>query len=164
MFNQTYEIDHAPLIAGMVAEGQVNNNVSKVNNGAATVPFGRFVARQNDDGFVPLTSASVLANFIGVVRYEVNRAFVPGAATGAPIERDATIITMGAVAVETITTAANGDPVYVVVGDGTALDDVGKVANVIGAGPTLGVLLPDAKFIRGGAADSTVVISMKVGG
>lgn len=165
MFNQTYEIDHAPLIAGMIAEGQVNNNVSKVNLSAQTVAFGRFVARMGDAGFMPLTNTSVLANIVGVVRYEVNRAFMPDAFVGAPIDRDATIITMGAVAVETITTASNGDPVYVIVGDGTGdLQNVGKVANVIGAGPTLGVLLPDAKFIRSGAAGSIVVISMKVGG
>lgn len=165
MFNETYRIDHAPLVAGMIAEGQVNNNVSKVNKSAQTVAFGRFVARMDDDGFMPLTDASELEDIVGVVRYELNRAFMPDAFVGAPVDRDATIITMGAVAVETLTTVANGDPVYVIVGDGTGdLQNVGKVSNAAGTAAATGVLLPDAKFIRSGGAGSIVVISMKVGG
>lgn len=165
MFNETYSIDHAPLVAGMIAEGQVNNNASKVNMSAQTVAFGRFVARMGDAGFMPLTNTSVVADIVGVVRYELNRAFMPDAFVGAPVDRDATIITMGAVAVETLTTVANGDPVYVIIGNGTGdLQNVGKVSNAAGTGVTTGVLLPDAKFIRGGAAGSIVVISMKVGG
>lgn len=166
MFNQTYTLDHAPLLAGMIGEGQVNNNVSKVNKDTVTVPFGRFVARSGDDGFVRLTNASTAASIVGVVRYELNRAQMPAPdIAGAPIDRDATIITMGAPAVETITTVANGDPVYVVIGNGTGdLANVGKVSNAAGTGVTAAVALPDAKFIRSGAAGSIVLISMKVGG
>ena len=166
MFNQTtYTINHGKYVAGMVADGQVNNSISKVNTGTDLIEYGRFVARAGDTGMVPLVAATTAQNILGVVRYELNRAQgLVGNVAGVPVDRDGTVITMGAVAVESITNAVAGAPVFVVVGNDTTLTNVGKVANAAGTGANAAIAFPGAIYAENAVAGQLVKITLKVGG
>ena len=166
MFNEgIYDINHAKYIAGMVADGEVNNNISKVNVSAQTLQYGRFVARSGDTGMNPLVGATTAANILGVLRYELNRAQgITGNVAGVPPDFDGTVLTMGAVAVESITTAVAGAPVFVVVGDGSNAANVGKVANAAGTGANTAIAFPGAIYAEAATAGGLVKITLKVGG
>lgn len=165
-FNQgPYTIDHTRYVAGMVADGEVNNTISKVNDSAQVLQYGRFVARAGDNGMMPLVAATTAGNILGVLRYELNRAQGGQASVvGVPSDRDGSVLTMGAVAVETITVATSGSPVFVVVGDGTNDANVGKVANAAGTGANTAIALPGAVFTEAATANSLTKISIKIGG
>ena len=77
-----YAIDHERAIDGMVVDSQVNNSVSKVNNTDAVVPYGVAVARDGENGFVILDDDSVIADVVGVLRRELNKATRDGDADG----------------------------------------------------------------------------------
>lgn len=161
-FNQTsYSLQHAKAVAGMVADSQVNNTISKVNKSAQVLQYGRFVARAGDDGMNPLLPATTANDILGVVRYELNRAQADGAVMGVPVDRDGAVLTMGTIWVESIGTVAAGSPVFVVVADG---DDKGKVAGAAGSGATLAVEFPGAIFAEAAVAGQLAKISLKVGG
>lgn len=161
MFNQTpYTINHAKGVPGMVADGEVNNTISKVNKSTATIPYGRFVARAGDDGMKPLAADTTSADLLGVLRYEVNRAQT-GDVAGCPVDRDGSVLTMGAVYVETIAAVTAGAPVYAVVAQNA---NTGKAAAAEGAAETLAVAVPGATFAESGAAGTLVKVSLKVGG
>lgn len=162
MFNQTsYSLTHAKAIAGMVADGEVTNTISKVNNSAGVIPYGRFVARDGDTGMKPLLAASTANDIIGVTRYEVNRAQAAGADAGVPVERDGSVLTMGPIWVESIGTVTAGSPVYAVVAQG---DDTGKAAGAAGSGDTLAVAVSGAIFAEAAVAGQLAKVSLKVGG
>lgn len=165
-FNQSpYELQHGKYVAGMVADGELNNTVSKVNKSAQTIQYGRFVSRSGDDGVVPVSGTDNAGNIVGVVRYELNRAQgLNGDVTGVPVDRDGSILTMGAVAVESITNAVAGAPVFVVIGDGSNAANLGKVANVAGTAANTAVALPNAIYAEAATAGKLVKISIKVGG
>ena len=155
----TYAIDHNEAYAGMKADQQVNNTVSKLNKSAANIEFGKAIASDGEDGGkLPL---AVAANtFVGVAMRELNRAIADGDALGAVPDRDFTVITHGAVWVTVLDTVAKDDPVYMRVG----ATDTGDFSGIVGAGVTLGVLLPNVKFLTGGDAGDLVKISIGVGG
>lgn len=161
MFNQTpYTINHDRALAGMVADGEVNNTISKVNKSTATIPYGRFVARAGDDGMNPLAAATASADILGVLRYEVNRAQT-GATAGCPVDRDGSVLTMGAVYVETIAAVTAGAPVYAVVAQNA---NTGKAAAAVGADATLAVAVTGATFAESATAGQLVKVSLKIGG
>lgn len=162
MFNQTsYDLKHAKAIAGMVADGEVSNTISKVNKTAALIPYGRFVARDGDDGMKALLAASTATDVVGITRYEVNRAHADGAAAGVPIDRDGSVVTMGAIWVESIVTAPAGAPAFAVVAQGA---NTGKVSNAAGADATLAVAVSGAIFAEAAVAGQLAKVSLKVGG
>lgn len=165
-FNQSaYTLYHAKYLAGMVADGEVNNNISKVNVSAQTLQYGRFVARFGDTGMNPLLSSTTVANILGVVRYELNRAQgLTGDVAGVPPDRDGTVLTMGAIAVESVTNAVAGAPVYVIVGDGSSDTNLGKVANVAGTAANTALAFPGAIYAEAAVAGQLVKITLKVGG
>lgn len=161
MFNQTeYTINHDKAIAGMVADGEVNNTISKVNKSTATIPYGRFVARAGDDGMNPLAATSVSADVLGVLRYETNRA-QNGTTAGCPVDRDGSVLTMGTVYVEALAAVTAGAPVYAVVAQNA---NTGKAAGAAGSADTLAVAVSGATFAEAGAAGKLVKVSLKVGG
>lgn len=161
-FNQTsYSLQHAKAVAGMVADSEVNNTISKVNKGTATIPFGRFVARSGDDGMIPLAAASTATDVLGVTRYELNRAYAAGEVLGAPIDRDGAVLTMGTIYVESIGTVAAGSPVFAVVAQGA---DTGKAAGAAGSAATLAVAVAGATFAEAAVAGQLAKVSLKVGG
>lgn len=166
MFNQTpYTINHDKWIAGMLIDGEVNNNISKVNMSAQTLQYGRFVARFGKDGMNPIVAATTAQNILGVVRYELNRAQgLTGDVAGVPPDRDGTVTTMGKIAVLSITNAVAGAPVFVVVGNSTVDTDIGKASNAAGTGAATAVAFPGATYAEDAVAGQLAAISLKVGG
>lgn len=161
-FNQTsYSLQRAKAVAGMLADSEVNNNISKVNNSAQTIQYGRFVARDGDTGMLPLAAATTAQNILGVTRYEVNRAQgLTGNVVGVPPERDGTVVTMGAIYVESIVTAVAGAPAFAVVAQGS---DTGKVSNAAGADATLAVAVQGI-YAEAATAGQLAKISLRIGG
>jgi len=160
----TYNTEHAAAYAGMPADGQLCNTVSRLNASGATIAYGLGVVTDttvttSDAATVP-TGASTAAQFNGVVMREVNRAYADGETFGALNERDMTVINQGVVWVEVLDTVAKDAPVYLRVG----ATGNGKFSGVVGSGATLGVLIPDAKFVSGGEAGDLVKISLGLGG
>lgn len=159
-------IDHGRAYAGMPADGQTYNHVSKVNNGAANVPYGYGVVTDPADveqGAILPTSTSTAAKFIGVAVRELNRAYTSTEVFGAPIDRDMTVRTAGPIWVTARVAVVKDDPVYLVIGDGTGTNQ-GQFSNVVGAAATLAVLIPNAKWVSSAGAGALAKISLVIGG
>ncbi|EPT3120952.1 structural cement protein Gp24 [Pseudomonas aeruginosa] len=156
-------INHGAAYAGMVADGELSNAVSKLNKGTANIPFGLGVVSDGDDGAKLPTSASTAAQFIGVVKRELNRAYQANEAFGAVAKRDMSVETVAPIWVTARVDVAKDDPVYLVVGDGTGTNQ-GQFSNVVGAAATLAVLIPNAKWVSSASAGALAKISLKVGG
>lgn len=161
-FNQTsYTLQHAKAVAGMVADSEVNNTISKVNKSAQTLQYGRFVARAGDDGMNPLLATTTAADVLGVTRYEVNRAQgLTGDVVGVPVDRDGSVVTMGAIYVESIVNAVAGAPAFAVVAQGA---NTGKVSNAAGADATLAVAVQGV-YAEAATAGQLAKISLRIGG
>lgn len=156
-------INHGVAYAGMVADGELHNGVSKLNKGTANIAFGLGVVSDGDDGAKLPVAASTAAQFVGIVRRELNRAYTATEVFGAVAKRDMTVETVGPIWVTARVAVAKDDPVYLVVGDGTGTNQ-GQFSNVIGTGPTLAVLIPNAKWVSTAAAGALAKISLKIGG
>lgn len=156
-------INHEVAYEGMVADGEVSNGVSKVNKGTANIAYGRGVVSDGDDGAKLPVAASTAAQFIGVVRRELNRAYAQNEVFGAVAKRDMTVETMAPIWVRPIVAVAKDDPVYLIVGDGTGTNQ-GRFSNVVGAAATLAVLIPGVKWVSSAGAGVLAKISLKVGG
>lgn len=165
-FNQSvYTLQHDKYVAGLVADSEVSNTISKVNASAQTLQYGRFVARSGDNSMMPIIATTTAGNILGALRYEVNRAYgQTGNVAGVPPERDGSVMTMGAIAIESVTTAVAGAPVFVVVGDGTSDTNIGKVANAAGTGANTAIALPGAIYAEAATAGKLVKITLKIGG
>ena len=156
----TYALDHSEAYAGMKADQQVHNAVSKVNKGVANILFGKAIVTDGENGGKLPTAASIAAEFNGVAMRELNRAIEDGDSLGAVPDRDFTVFTHGAIWVTVLDTVVKDAPVYMRVG----ATGLGDFSGVVGAGVTLGVLLPNVKFLTGGDAGDLVKISIGVGG
>ncbi len=152
-------IDHGVAYAGMVADRQLCNAVSKLNKGTVGIAYGKGVVTDGEDGAKLPVPASTAAQFNGVVKYELNRVRT-ATETGATAKYDMTVITEGVVWVTVLDTVAKDAPVYLRVG----ATGTGDFSGVVGTGATLGVLLPNAKFLTGGDAGELVKISLGLGG
>jgi len=156
----TYTNYHGKSYAGMVADGQLVNTVSKLNASGDTIPYGIGVVSDGAEGAELPSSSSTAAEFVGVVKYELNRAYADGETFGAPDGFDMSVVPFGVMYVEILDTVAKDDPVYLRVGS----TDTGKFSGIVGTGATLGVLIPNAKFITGGSAGQIVKVSFGLGG
>lgn len=152
-------IDHGKAYAGMVADGELVNAVSRLNKGTVSIPFGKGVVTDGEDGAKLPLPASTAAQFNGVVKYELNRAHRDGSFGGIP-GYDMTVVTTGAVWVKVLDTVAKDAPVYLRVGATGA----GDFSGIVGAADTLGVLIPNAKFTSGGVAGGLAKIALTIGG
>lgn len=152
-------IDHGVAYAGQVADLQLCNAVSKLNKTGASIAYGKGVVTEDEQSAQLPVPASTAAEFNGVVKYELNRARQTGE-TGAPTGYDMTVVTEGVIWVKVLDTVAKDAPVYLRVG----ATDAGDFSGVEGADDTLGVLLPNAKFLTGGDAGDLVKISLGLGG
>lgn len=159
-----YSTEHAVAYAGMAADLELLNTISKLNKGAATIPYGSGVFTDGEDGAALPTGAETEAQFNGVAMYEINRAMsdadIAAGLTGAPANRDYTVITHGVVWVTVLDTVAKDDDVFVRVGS----TDPGEFSGIVGTGVTLGRQLTNAKFLTGGVAGELVKISLGLGG
>ncbi len=157
-------INHGVAYAGMVATGfQLLNGVSKLNKGTLNLPFGYGVVTDGDDGAKLPVSGSTAAQFIGVIKRELNRAYTPTEVVGATAKRDMTVVTSGEIWVTARVAVVKDDPVYLVVSDGTGAFQ-GQFSNVVGATTTLAVLIPDAKWTSSAGAGALAKISLNIGG
>lgn len=159
-------IQHGEAYEGMPADAELYNHVSKLNNTAAAIAYGRGVVSDtvDPDGSAMLPNGtSTAGKFIGVVVRELNRAYQEGQFFGAPVARDMTVRTAGPIWVRALVAVAKDDPVYLVIGDGTGVNQ-GRFSNVVGTGPTAAVLIPNAKWVKSGAAGALAKISLVIGG
>lgn len=156
-------IDHGKAYAGMPADAQLYNHVSKLNTGAVNIPYGYGVVSDGDEGAILPTSTSTAADFVGIAVRELNRAYTSTETFGAPIDRDMTVRTAGPIWVTARVAVEKDDPVYLVVGDGTGTNQ-GQFSNVIGAAATLAVLIPNAKWVSSAGAGALAKISLVIGG
>ena len=153
-------IDHGLAYAGMVADAQRYNGVSKLNLSTTVyIPYGAGVVTDTEQGAKLPVAGSTAAQFVGVNKYELNRARVDGA-TGALPLYDMTIITQGVIYVTVLDTVVKDAPVYLRVG----ATGNSQFSGIVGTGATLGVLIAGAKFITGGTAGNLVKISLGLGG
>lgn len=152
-------IDHGVAYAGQVADLQLCNTVSKLNKGAVGIAYGKGVVTDGEDGAKLPLPASTAAQFVGVVKYELNRART-ATEVGAVAKYDMTVVTKGVIWVTVLDTVAKDAPVYLRVGATGA----GDFSGIVGAAGTLGVLVANAKFLTGGDAGDLVKISLGLGG
>ena len=160
----TYATSHNAAYAGMLADEQLFNTVSKLNKSTTvTIPYGYGVVTDGDDGAKLPVAASVLKNFVGIAHRELNRAYTAGQTFGAVPQYDFSVITEGVVWVTASVQVAKDDPVYVIVGDGTGTNQ-GKLTNVIGTGATTAILISNAKWVSSAASGALAKISIGLGG
>lgn len=153
-------IDHGFAYAGMVADLQLVNGVSRLNKGVTNIPYGSGVVTDGEDGAQLPLPGSIASEFTGVVKYEINRAHLDSAPDGAIPLFDMTVVTFGVIWVTVLDTVVKDAGVFLRVG----ATGTGEFSGVIGAGATLGVLLPNARFLTAGDAGDLVKISLGLGG
>lgn len=155
-------IDHDFAYAGMVADLQLVNGVSKLNKGTVSIPFGHGVVTDGDDGAALPTDTSEVTDFVGIVKRELNRVHFEND-DGAIAKYDMTVVTHGVVWVVPNLAVVKDDPVFLIVGDGTGTNQ-GEFSNVIGAAATLAVELTNAKWVSSAGAGGFAKISLGLGG
>lgn len=156
----SYGLNHDAAFTGMVADGQVANIVSKINDDTATVAYGKGVVRNGEKGFKAATAESTANQFVGVLVRELNRSYADGATFGAPIDRPASVLTAGVIWVTVAEAVAVGDAAYLRVG----ATQTGDFAKAAGSEATLSVAIPGAKFLTAATAGGLAKLSLVVGG
>jgi hypothetical protein len=73
-----YSTYHSDALAGMSADGQLSNYISKNNVGDVTIPYGKGVVTSGEQGSTLPVAESTAAQFNGVVLRETNRAYKDG--------------------------------------------------------------------------------------
>lgn len=149
-----YTLNHGKAYAGMLADGEVNNTVTRINNTASAIPYGVFVAADGFNGFKPVAAG---AEIIGVTRRQLDQATPYGGKFEAQPTKDAGIVTLGSIWVQTTETFTRGDLVGV---NTTAGADLGKA--IIAADADAALL--GATVVDFDAAAGLVQISLKIGG
>ncbi len=152
-------IDHGVAYAGQVADLQLRNKISKLNQTGTSITYGKGLVTEDEQSAQLPVPASTVAEFNGILVYELNRARQDGE-TGAPTGYDMTLLTEGVIWVKVLDTVAKDDPVYLRVG----ATDAGDFSGIVGTGATLGVALPNTKFLTAGEAGDLVKISLGLGG
>lgn len=110
----SYSVEHKPLHVGQLANLKLFNSVSGLV-GTEAITFGKGVVRDGDK-IKLAANASEAQKFLGVVMYELNRAVESTGDGKVAANSDATIITIGDIAVRTETSTNVGDAVYLVYG------------------------------------------------
>ena len=156
-------ISHGQAYAGMVADQQLLNTISKLNKGASIIPYGLGVVTDGDNGALLPTAGGLAVDFIGIAMRELNRAYQDGEVLGAVAVNDFTVITHGVVWVTANLAVAKDEPVWFIVSDGTGTVQ-GQFSNVVGAAATLAVLIPGAKWVSSAGAGDLAKLSLGLGG
>lgn len=156
----SYGLNHDAAFTGMVADGQVANIVSKINDDTVTVAYGKGVVRSGEKGFKATTSGSTANDFVGVLVRELNRSYADGATFGASVDRPASVLTAGVIWVTVAEDVAVGDAAFLRVG----ATQTGNFAKAAGSAATLSVAIPGAKFLTAATAGGLAKLSLVVGG
>ena len=157
-------LEHGVIYAGVPSSAiLIKHQISKVNKDSDILHFGVGVVRQGRDSMLRPTDATTAKDFIGVVKFENNRAYTDNQLIGVPEGRDGTVITAGEVGVVTVASVAAGDDVYLVVGDGTGTNQ-GKFSNAAGATSKTAIKIDGAKWVTNTLANKVGIISLVLGG
>lgn len=156
----TYGLSHNPAYAGMVADGELANIISKLNSDTVTIPYGKAVFADGEGAAKLPTSGSTADQFAGVAVRELNRAYGMTDTFGAVIDKDFSVLTAGVIWVTAAEQVTARGKVFVRVG----ATGNGNFAAAAGADATLAVEIPGAKYITSGAAGALVKVSFVVGG
>ncbi|WPJ53469.1 hypothetical protein RCIP0063_00013 [Klebsiella phage RCIP0063] len=156
----SYGLNHDAAFTGMVADGQVANIVSKINDDTATVAYGKGVVRSGEKGFKAATASSTAGDFVGVLVRELNRAYADGATFGAPVDRPASVLTAGVIWVVVAEDVKAGDAAFLRVG----ATQTGDFAKAVGSEATASVAITGAKFLTAAKAGGLAKLSLVVGG
>ena len=136
-------INHNVLYAGMVTTLQLVNTISKFNGTGATIAYGLGVVSDGETGMKLPEASSTESEFIGVVKYELNRAYQDGDVMGATDKFEADVVTRGEIAVMPAVDVSRDDDVYLIVGGGAKK---GMFTNAAGSGATTAVQITGAKW------------------
>lgn len=159
----TYGLNHNPAFVGMVADDQVSNIISKLNNDSVIIAYGKAVVVDSTDptqGAKLPVAGSVAGDFIGVAVRELNRSYFVSDTFGAVTDKDFSVMTVGTIWVTAAEAVNARDPAFFRVGS-TGTGDFAKAA---GTGATAAIAIPGARFLTGGAAGELVKLSFVVGG
>lgn len=156
----SYGLNHDAAFTGMVADGQVANIVSKINDDTATVAYGKGVVRSGEKGFKAVSDSTKADEFVGVLVRELNRSYADGATFGAPVDRPASVLTAGVIWVTVAEDVKVGDPAFLRVG----ATQTGDFAKTDGSEATTSVAITGAKFLTAATAGGLAKLSLVVGG
>ena len=162
----TYSTEHGVAYAGMLADLQLANTVSRINGTGATIAYGKGVVTDatitgaTPGMKLPVGTETDDSTFNGVVMYEINRAQADDDIAGATDNQIGTVITEGVIWVLATETVAVDEPAFLRVG----ATNKGDFSNAAGAGVTLSVALHNAKFLTAGVSGDLVKISLGLGG
>lgn len=156
----SYGLNHNPAYAGMVADGELANIISKLNVSDVVIRYGAAVIRDGETGARYPADDGIPNSFVGVAVRELNRSYMDGQVFGAVSKKDFSVMTVGVIWVRAAEAVTLNAPAFYRVGD----DGLGDFAMAAGAGDTLAIAIPNAKFVTAGAAGSLVKLSIVVGG
>ena len=158
----SYGLNHGNAFAGMVADDQVSNVVTKTNITATTVPYGKGVVRDTttntETGIGTIATTTTAAMFVGVAVRELNRAYNTGDTFGAVPAKDFSVLTAGTIWVTVRETVVPGDAACLII-NATNPGDFKKTAGANDA-----VAITGAKFLTGATTGNLAKLSLVVGG
>lgn len=159
-------IDHGLAYAGMVADNQIENAISKLNKSdTVVIEPGYGVVTDGDDGAALPTDAATAADFVGIVKRELNRAVLDGGTSGDNRQRDMTVVSHGVVWTLAFGAVAKDENVFMIVGDGTLPNaNLGRFSSSAGAGATAAIQIVGAKWVSSAGAAELAKISFGLGG
>ena len=157
-----YGLNHGNAFAGMVADDQVSNVVTKTNITATTVPYGKGVVRDTttntETGIGTIATTTTAARFVSVAVRELNRAYNTGDTFGAVPAKDFSVLTAGTIWVTVRETVVPGDAACLII-NATNPGDFKKTAGANDA-----VAITGAKFLTGATTGNLAKLSLVVGG
>lgn len=150
-----YTLNHGKAYAGMVADGELNNTVTRLNKTGAPIGFGLFVSA--GDEFDRMQPATADARIIGVTRRELNHVTQTDGTYAIQDGMDGGVLTVGSIWVQAADEFEVGDQVAVEL---TAGADLGKAKKAAAPEDAL-----EGATVVGYDADAELVqISLKIGG
>lgn len=149
-----YTLNHGLAYAGMVADAEVNNTVTRLNKTGAPIPYGRFVSTVDFNAMKLAAAGDVIA---GVTRRQLDHATPSNGTFAIQDKDDGGVLTMGAIWVEAGEVFAAGDLVKAEVTVGANQGKAIKATDENDA-------LPNAVVTDYYADKQLVQISLKIGG
>lgn len=156
---KTVALVHDKAYAGMVADLQLANRVSRFNATSAVIPFGTAVQADTDAGSMkPIASGGTA---IGVLVRELVDVTNPGSEQGVNVGKTGTVLTDGVIWVKAYEAVAVGDNVFAGVGATVK----GYFCAAAGEGGADAVQITGAKYLDAASAKGDLVrIKITIGG
>lgn len=156
---KTVALVHDKAYAGMVADLQLANRVSRFNATSAVIPFGTAVQADTDAGSMkPIASGGTA---IGVLVRELVDVTNPGSEQGVNVGKTGTVLTDGVIWVKAYEAVTVGENVFA--GVGAAVK--GYFCAAEGSDGTEAVQITGAKYLDAASAKGDLVrIKITIGG